>query len=257
MHICVLASGSSGNAIYVSDGHTALLVDAGLSGVEIERRMHRRNLDPRTLNGIIVSHEHEDHLRGVGILSRRYALPVFITSGTHLAATRLGRLHRVCNFTCGTGFTINSLTIQPFSLSHDAADPAGFTIRSGAFKIGIATDLGIATAMVQHRLQGCQALVLEANHDPQMLLAGPYPWATKQRVKGRQGHLSNQEARELLTAVHNAQLQHVILAHLSAHNNTVDKALAEVGMALRDSRAQLLAAGHADSTAMITLKGDF
>ena len=194
--LCVLASGSKGNSIYVSDGCTAILVDAGLSGIEIERRMKSRDLSPESLNAIVVTHEHDDHIRGVGILSRRYGLPVYISAKTREAASpQLKNLKKTVAFDCGTSFDINTLNIHPFSISHDAADPAGFTIALNQMKIGIATDLGIATAMVRHHLQACDLLILEANHDPEMLINGPYPWHLKQRVNGRTGHLSNRDSR--------------------------------------------------------------
>lgn len=262
MHICVLASGSKGNAIYIADEHTAILVDAGLSGVEIERRMQRRGLNPQHLQAIVVSHEHSDHLRGVGVLSRRYHLPVYISPLTLAAAPSIGKVYHTQTFNCGHPFNINSLTLHPFSVSHDAADPAGFTIRAGPFKVGLATDLGLVTAIVQHRLQGCQALILEANHDPHMLLTGPYPWELKQRVRGRQGHLSNPETRTLLDTIKHPRLQHVILAHLSEHNNTADKALAEIAPALDNPfsgqfQCRLTAARPDDSTPLFTLQQEF
>jgi phosphoribosyl 1,2-cyclic phosphodiesterase len=236
----MLASGSKGNAIYISDGDTAVLVDAGLSGVEIERRMQSRNINPESLHAIVVSHEHDDHIRGVGILARRYNLPVYITPKTHEAAKpRIKTLPKVVFFDCGTSFTIQTLTFHPFSISHDAADPAGFTIQVDRKKIGIATDLGIVTAMVRHHLKSCDMLILEANHDPDMLFNGPYPWHLKQRVNGRTGHLSNQDSRLLLEEIQHEQLQHVILAHLSETNNTPEKALAEIRPAILSRHTQL------------------
>jgi phosphoribosyl 1,2-cyclic phosphodiesterase len=238
--LCMLASGSKGNSIYVSDGATAILVDAGLSGIEIERRLKSRNLSPESLDAIVVSHEHEDHIRGVGVLSRRYGLPVYISAKTLEAAPpQLKNLKEAVAFQCGASFYINTLNIHPFSISHDAADPAGFTIALNQKKIGIATDLGIATAMVRYHLQACDLLILEANHDPEMLFSGPYPWHLKQRVNGRTGHLSNQDSRMLLEQLQHQQLQHVILAHLSETNNTPEKALAEVCPAINPLYTQL------------------
>jgi phosphoribosyl 1,2-cyclic phosphodiesterase len=236
----MLASGSQGNSIYISDGDTSLLIDAGLSGVEIERRMKARHLDISALSAIIVSHEHTDHIRGVGILARRYHLPVYISSGTHdLAAAQLGALKQIVNFSCGTAFSINDLAVRPFSVSHDAGDPAGFTVSSNGHKIGIATDLGIATAMVRHHLKKCACLILEANHDVPMLEQGPYPWSVKQRVKGRTGHLSNESSRELLMDVLHEQMTHVVLARLSETNNTPEKALRVVTEHLPDTRLKI------------------
>jgi phosphoribosyl 1,2-cyclic phosphodiesterase len=226
LSVCVLASGSKGNAIYVSDGQTAILVDAGLSGKEIAKRMHAAGLQLESLKAILVSHEHSDHVRGVGVLARRHGLPVYITPDTAAAATpQLGRIDDLRYFEIGRDFNIDGLAIHPFATSHDAHDPSGFTIAQNGRKIGIATDLGIATGMVKEHLKACSLLVLEANHDPTMLIEGPYPWPLKQRIKSRNGHLSNQDSRDLLAEIKHDGLCHVILAHLSETNNTPDKAL--------------------------------
>jgi phosphoribosyl 1,2-cyclic phosphodiesterase len=238
--VCSLASGSKGNAIYVSDGTTSILIDAGLSGVEIERRLAYRGISPDDLTGIIVSHEHIDHVRGVGVLSRRYDLPVYMNTKTQLAASPIIKNIKVQKpFTCGSGFTINGLTFHPFAVSHDADDPVGFTVTCRNTKIGLATDLGIATEMVKHHLKNCELLLLEANHDMTMLLKGPYPWSVKQRIKSRTGHLSNEESKILLQELSHHNLKHVILGHLSETNNTPEKALAHVGSALSGCKARL------------------
>ncbi len=232
----MLASGSRGNSIYVSDGNTSVLIDAGLSGVEIERRMKSRDLSIEDIDGIIVSHEHSDHIQGVGVLARRYSIPVYISPETYnTAAAQLGSIRNINNFSCGSAFTIRDLIIRPFSISHDASDPAGFTIGCNGQKIGIATDLGIATAMVRQHLSDCCCLIIEANHDIPMLEEGPYPWSIKQRVKGRTGHLSNESSRELLMDIMHDQMSHVILAHLSETNNTPEKAFQVVTEHLADS----------------------
>jgi phosphoribosyl 1,2-cyclic phosphodiesterase len=229
--LCVLASGSKGNSIFISDGSASLLIDAGLSGIEIERRLKFRGLSPENLDAIIVSHEHSDHIQGVGVLSRRFNLPVYLSHKTNqTASSKIGCIHKTKNFECGTTFDIKNFKIHPFSISHDAEDPAGFTIEQNKRKIGIATDLGIATAMVKEHLKGCDLLVLEANHDPDMLANGPYPWPLKQRIKGRTGHLSNRESKDLLMEVK---------AHLSEKNNTPEKALNIVGQALNNSNTRL------------------
>ncbi len=182
--MCVLASGSKGNSIFISDGTTSVLVDAGLSGVEIERRLRSIGKFPRDLDAILVSHEHDDHIRSVGILSRRFHLPVYISHKTEKSAlSNLRSVHDIKYFECGSGFKIKELSIHPFSISHDAEDPSGFTVSRNGTKIGIATDLGIATSVVKEHLKGCNALILEANHDPDMLITGPYPWHLKQRIK--------------------------------------------------------------------------
>jgi len=247
--VCMLASGSKGNAVYISNGSTSILIDAGLSGKEIERRLRSKGLNAESLDAILVSHEHYDHIHGVGVLSRRFDLPVYINEKTRNAAPRLGKIRDLINFECGTTFKINRLTIHPFSISHDAEDPAGFAIRQDGIKIGIATDLGIATSMVKTHLAESTLLVIEANHDPDMLENGPYPWPLKQRIKSRTGHLSNEASKGLLEEIYHDRLEHVILAHISETNNTPDKALSVVGEAILHSDVRL-------STAVQDVSGD-
>jgi phosphoribosyl 1,2-cyclic phosphodiesterase len=235
--VCVLASGSKGNAIYVSDGRSSILIDAGLSAVEIERRLLSRNLRPESLDALVVSHEHSDHIQGAGPLSRRYRLPVYINEPTLAAAeAQLGTIRRTVKFHPGVSFTVGDLCLHPFSVSHDASESVGFTVAAGGTKIGIATDLGTATQLVSHHLKGCTLMVLEANHDPKMLEEGPYPWHVKQRIQSRLGHLSNQACRDLLGEVFHRGLRHVILGHMSETNNTPDKALSVVGEALSGNK---------------------
>lgn len=233
LSVCVLASGSKGNAIHISDGHTQLLMDAGLSGVEIQRRMEAAQLDIQHLDAIVVSHEHSDHVRGVGVLARRFDLPVYMTQGTATAAAgQLGRIDQLRHFDIGRPFAVGDMAVHPFAVSHDAKDPAGFTVARDGQKIGIATDLGIATGLVKQHLKECAVLVLEANHDLVMLAEGPYPWYLKQRIKSRNGHLSNEDSGDLLTEINHEGLCHVILAHLSEINNTPEKAIQAVQTAL-------------------------
>ncbi|MBF0526588.1 MAG: MBL fold metallo-hydrolase [Deltaproteobacteria bacterium] len=221
MRVCLLASGSKGNCIFVSSEKTSLLIDAGLSGKSATTRMAAAGISSRRLAGILVSHEHTDHTRGLGVLSRMYNLPVYVNAGTRDALpSRLGKFCGTEIFTTGQAMTIGDLTVHPFSQSHDAVDPVGFVFEHDGVKVGLATDLGVATRLVTQRLQGCAVLILESNHDPKMLDQGPYPWDLKQRVKGRQGQLSNHDMGELLTNVHHPGLQHLILAHLSEINNT-------------------------------------
>lgn len=236
----MLASGSSGNAVFISDSDTALLIDAGLSGIEIERRLASVGIDPKTLDAIVISHEHTDHVRGAGILCRRHKLPLYISPQTHKAGlAQLGDIQECRYFTRGESFSINTIALHPFSLSHDAQDPSGFTFRSGGVKAGLATDLGVATAMVKEHLKGCRALIVEANHDPDMLINGSYPWPVKQRIKGRSGHLSNDQSGRLLAELDHKDLAHVVLAHLSRENNTPERALAAVGNSLPFCKASL------------------
>jgi phosphoribosyl 1,2-cyclic phosphodiesterase len=252
--VCILASGSKGNATYITDGATSILVDAGLSGVALERRLSSRGLTPERLDAIIVSHEHIDHVHGVGILSRRYKIPVYMNRKTEEALPQLGDLHELRSFECGSTLTISNLVIHPFSISHDAEDPAGFTIAQNGTTIGIATDLGIATAMVKEHLKRCALLILEANHDATMLQTGPYPWPLKQRIQSRIGHLSNIDSKNLLKELQHETLRHVILAHLSETNNTPQKAFEEVVKALTRCNAQLTVADQHVCSPVIYLK---
>jgi phosphoribosyl 1,2-cyclic phosphodiesterase len=242
LSFCVLASGSKGNSIYISSATTHILVDAGLSAREIERRLRSKRLSPDQLDGIILSHEHADHIQGVGVLSRRFGLPVYISRNLTAAVDSLGKLSDLHTFECGSTFEIQDLTIHPFSVSHDAEDPAGFTIAHNDKAIGIATDLGMATSMVKQHLKCCNALILEANHDPVLLAGGPYPWPLKQRIRSRTGHLSNAESRDLLKEIQHKRLQHVILAHLSETNNSPQKAYDAVSEALAHRQIQLAVA---------------
>jgi len=252
--VCLLASGSKGNAIYVTDGHTSVLIDAGLSGKEIQRRMNSRGLSPEALNGIIVSHEHSDHIQSVGTLSRRFRIPVYMSQKTAgVIGSQIGKMFDLHHFQCGTPFSANSLSIHPFSISHDAEDPAGFTLQKNGIKIGVATDLGIATAMVKEHLKDATLLILEANHDPVMLMEGPYPWFLKQRIKGRSGHLSNEDTQSLLGSVRSARLTHVILAHLSETNNHPDLARKVVGQAVGNQNIRISVAEQDQCGELVTL----
>lgn len=238
--VCVLASGSKGNAIYVSDGRNSILIDAGLSAVEIERRLLSRRLDPKDLDAIVISHEHTDHVQGAGPLSRRYHLPVYVNESTLAAAkNQLGTVKETISFHPGVTFCIGDLSLHPFSVSHDASDSVGFTVQDDMRKIGIVTDLGMATQLVRHHLKGCKLIILEANHDKRMLEEGPYPWHVKQRIQSRLGHLSNEASRDLLGEVFHNGLRHIILAHISETNNRPEKALSVVGEALFHHRTRL------------------
>ena len=255
LSLSVLASGSKGNAIFVTNGTNGLLVDAGLSGKELERRLDHQGLSVESIRAVVLTHEHSDHIRGVGVMSRRYDLPVYVSAGIQPHLQRhIGNVKRIVRYQCGTPFHIAGFDIHPFSLSHDAVDPAGFTISVNGKKIGIATDLGIATETVKHHLKTCDLLVLEANHDPRMLVEGPYPWPLKQRIQGRSGHLSNQDSCELLQNVMHDGLQHVILAHLSETNNTPDKALAAIMKGISNPKPEVTVAKQESGTPLITIR---
>lgn len=206
-------------------GGRAVLVDSGLPGRELLRRMALAGLDAARLDAVLVTHEHRDHVLGVGVIARKLRLPVYINAATlDRSQTLIGRIDPRF-FRTGEDLTIGSLHVHAFSLSHDAGDPVGFTFEENGAKLGLATDLGVVTGLVRECLARSTALIVEANHDPQMLMDGPYPWETKRRVKGRRGHLSNQEAAELLAAVNHRGLNRVVLAHLSQTNNLPELAL--------------------------------
>jgi phosphoribosyl 1,2-cyclic phosphodiesterase len=234
MRFSVLASGSSGNSCYVETPKSRIMVDAGLSCRELFRRLNLISVDPESLDALVITHEHSDHLRGAGPLSRRLDIPVYMNALTMKRSRRvLGNISKPVTIHTGQTITINDLHIETFTKCHDAADPVGLVISSNDARLGLATDLGRSTRLVEDRLRGCQALILEFNHDEDMLEEGPYPMALKRRIRSRDGHLSNREAGSLIEAVSDENLKLVILAHLSKENNHPRKAMEEVKIALR------------------------
>ncbi|WP_092348500.1 MBL fold metallo-hydrolase [Desulfuromusa kysingii] len=219
MRVCLLASGSRGNSALIEADGSRLLIDAGLSGVETERRLSTIGLTGEDLHGILVTHEHHDHVGGIGPLARRYDLPVHLDRLTHASLPKLGKIKALHHFTVGETFSFQNLSISSFSTTHDAVNPVGFTIESSEGKIGFATDLGMSTRLVAEQLKQCRVLVLEANHDEKMLQDGPYPWDLKQRIRSRHGHLSNNESCSLLEEICWPGLEAIFLAHLSEENN--------------------------------------
>ncbi|WP_020676285.1 MBL fold metallo-hydrolase [Geopsychrobacter electrodiphilus] len=228
MRVCLLASGSRGNATLIESDGCHLLIDAGLSAREIDRRLREIGLSADDLDALLVTHEHHDHVSGIGPLARRHKIPVYIVPETAAAISRLGSIADIRYITAGQRFTHAGLEISSFSTTHDAVDPIGFTIDSREGRIGYATDLGLSTRLVVDRLEGSRILVLESNHDEQMLLDGPYPWHLKQRIQGRHGHLSNRSAAELLQRLAWDGLEAVFLAHLSEENNHPELAQQEI-----------------------------
>ena len=255
MNVCLLASGSKGNALLICSERSRLLIDAGLSARELCRRLALVGVAPESLDAVLVSHEHVDHVRGLGVLSRRCRLPVYVH---HTAAAALpdqqrpGCLHE---FDTGSELAIGDFGVRAFPVTHDAAAPVGFTISSPSGKCGIATDLGIATRLVVEELRGCRCLILEANHDEAMLRDGPYPWPLKQRIRGNHGHLSNRDSASLLEQLSWDGLEAVFLAHLSETNNHPDLAAASARAVLGRQtccRPQLLLGHQGRPTAWTT-----
>ncbi len=285
----VLASGSKGNCLVVSSSRTRILVDAGLSCRELFKRMRAADEDPATLNAILITHEHQDHVHGLAVTARKLGIPVYFTEATHRAWTRwmtpqkrmtyadwleqrkqaaadvsvevnaqdldddeVGggeaakpesdpcRLPGVEYFQAGNCFSVGDIAVSSFTIPHDAADPVGFVFEVEGIRVGLATDLGYVPPNVQQRLKGCDVLMIESNHDLEMLRDGPYPWSVKQRVMSRVGHLSNDAAAGFLEKNYDGQATYVVLAHLSESNNLPELARVAAEGALRE-RMSLLA----------------
>jgi phosphoribosyl 1,2-cyclic phosphodiesterase len=300
VRMTVLASGSRGNSTVVSSARTRILVDAGVSCRELFKRMQAAGEDPRALDAIIVTHEHQDHVQGLAVTARKLGIPVYFTEATHRAWMRWvtprkrmtyaewlaerkqqadaraaaavdpepvnpeiddreafdeeqetltpdecspkadpAALPSVEYFTAGEGFSIGDIAVTPFTIPHDAADPVGFVFEAEGIRIGLATDLGYIPAHAAMRLRRCDVLMLESNHDLDMLRDGPYPWSVKQRVMSRVGHLSNNAAAEFLEKGYDGQAEYVILAHLSESNNLPELARVAAEYALRDRMSLL------------------
>jgi phosphoribosyl 1,2-cyclic phosphodiesterase len=222
MRFSVLSSGSKANCTFVEAGGVRFLVDCGLSGKQAEERMAQVGVDPKTLSGILVTHEHADHINGVATLSRRYGLPVYANVST---MERISKPRGREIFKTGSDFCIGSVDVTPFSIVHDASDPVGFSIRAEGLKLVIVTDLGRVTTLVQEHARGANAILLESNHDQEMLQSCSYTWELKQRIASTHGHLCNEAAGQLLEEIMHPGLFHVVLGHLSENSNTPALAL--------------------------------
>ncbi|MGE0386112.1 MAG: MBL fold metallo-hydrolase [Gammaproteobacteria bacterium] len=220
MRFASLGSGSRGNGTLIAAGATTVLVDCGFPLRETERRLARLEMAAPDLAAILVTHEHGDHHSGVGMLARRYGIPVWLTPGTRRAgAQELGELPRVNEFSCHAPFAIGDLQVEPLAVPHDAREPSQFVFGDGVRRLGVVTDVGRPTPFLCQRLSGCDALMLEFNHDEAMLANGEYPPQLKKRVGGDQGHLSNRQAADLLARIDRGRMQHFVAAHLSEKNN--------------------------------------
>jgi phosphoribosyl 1,2-cyclic phosphodiesterase len=276
MRMTVLASGSKGNSTLVASSRTRILVDAGLSCRELLKRMQMANEDPAAIDALLITHEHQDHVQGVAVLARKLGVPVYFTQATHRAwmrwmmpqkrltyaawlalrqqpacveeveKTPVEKAEDPCAlpgveyFSAGRGFSIGDIVITPFTIPHDAADPVGFVFEADGVRMAIATDLGYMPPNVKMTIRNCDVLMLESNHDLEMLRDGPYPWSVKQRVMSRVGHLSNEAASDFLEKNYDGNASYVVLAHLSESNNLPELARVTAERALRD-RMSLLA----------------
>ena len=245
VQVCILASSSSGNSTFIGTGRTRLLIDAGLSRKATFERLRAIGEEPERLDAVLITHEHTDHIAGLVLIARTLKIPVYVTRRTAQTIDWKDCSPHLELFQAGSGFTIGDIDIQSFTIPHDAADPVGYCFRTQGLKIGMATDLGYIPESVKYHLRDTDFLVLESNHDLEMLKVGPYPWAVKQRVMGRQGHLSNDVVSEFIAGDLASSTRTLVLGHLSANNNhpeivrvTARQALEERGL----SKTQLVVA---------------
>ncbi|MGN0430912.1 MAG: MBL fold metallo-hydrolase [Lachnospiraceae bacterium] len=235
MRFCSIASGSSGNCIYAGSEATHLLVDVGISGKKTEEGLHELGLTGADIDGILITHEHSDHIAGLGVLCRKYNIPIFATRGTIQAILRSGGknipdeslFHEI---EADRKMIIKDMTVCPMRISHDAAEPVGYRIGYGDKRVAVCTDLGIFNDYTVECLKGMDALLLEANHDVNMLQVGPYPYYLKQRILGDRGHLSNENSGRLLNRILHDNLKAILLGHLSKENNMPQLAYEAVRM---------------------------
>ena len=235
MDLFSIASGSSGNCICVGNTSHHVMIDAGVSGKAIERGRNENGMTTSDMEAVLVTHEHFDHIAGLGVIARRYAIPIYATSGTIDAIKKNKSVKNIDeslfhSIKAGEKFTIGDITVDPVSISHDAADPVAYIIKDSdtGKKAGVVTDLGYYDDRIIHELQGLSALLLEANHDVRMLEAGPYPYQLKRRIMSDRGHLSNETSGQLLGQLLNDNICHIFLGHLSEQNNYARLALETV-----------------------------
>lgn len=233
MRFSSLGSGSEGNALLVEVDRTRILMDCGFGLRDTVMRLERSGVTPEELSGIIVTHEHGDHIGGVARLARKYDLPVWLTHGTlHSQSKAFSGIADIREIDPQLAFAIGDIEITPYAVPHDAAEPVQFVFSDGMRRLGVLTDTGCGTAHIEQTLSGCHALVLECNHDADLLMNGDYPYSLKQRVGGRFGHLNNSEAAGILASLDMSRLQHLVAAHLSRKNNTPELAVQALSAAI-------------------------
>lgn len=261
---CVLASGSTGNAVYVQAGGTSILIDAGIGIRQLQGSLQAIGADPGQLSALLVTHEHADHIKGVAAAVRRWRWPVYASEGTWSQIRRLwSQEDEMAPRLIGAGrpFALGGIVIEPFALSHDAEEPLGFCLHADGQKLVLATDLGYVSDRVREVTRGAQTYILETNHDLEMLRAGPYPWHLKRRILGDKGHLSNDSAADFLLDVLTGDTEAIYLAHLSQENNRPEIARETLARRLRDAlpeaagRVALRLTHPRAPTAMAPVKG--
>ena len=245
MNLYSIASGSSGNCIYVGNEDTNILIDAGISGKRVVEGLTSIDINPEKLHGLLITHEHSDHIKGVGVLARKFKVPIYATAETINAMLRSSTIGRIPSellqiIEPDQSFLINDIKVNPFSISHDAANPLAYTFEQNGGKIGIATDLGTYDDYIVKNLQGCDALLIEANHDINMLQVGSCSYVLKKRILGDRGHLSNDNSGRLLCEIYHEKLKTIILGHLSNENNYPDLAYETVKYELEHFKADIL-----------------
>jgi phosphoribosyl 1,2-cyclic phosphodiesterase len=240
LNISVLASGSAGNSTYIETDQHSILLDAGLSEKKLSARLADIGRDIKNLDAVFVTHEHSDHVKGVGPLVRKHDIPLYTTEGTFKKIqSRIGRIPSWAPIRSEEPMTVGDILVEPYATPHDAEESVAFVIRHGDIKIGHATDLGAVTPFVREKLRKSTALLVEANHDINMLEVGPYPWPLKQRIKSAVGHLSNEACGELLADANHDGLQLVVLMHLSETNNLKELAILTAEQALGEKAQRI------------------
>jgi len=246
----LLASGSSGNCALIATGRTRLLVDAGLSRKEICARLNAIGQPPETIDAVLISHEHSDHVAGLPVLAKHLKVPVYMTRLAAPGVAWNGCEPRLETYQAGERLVIGDIEVDTFTVPHDAADPVGFCFHTQGIKAGFVTDLGYIPDSIKFHLRGCNLLVLESNHDLDMLKVGPYPWSVKQRVMGRKGHLSNAVAADFIRRDLDAEPDTIVLAHLSENNNhpALVELSARQAVEARGLKSTIVVAGRAEPT---------